>query len=134
MWLSERSGQDASKEQSPGFKFPTNLAGAILFPFHPESLPKSRSAQILSRYRPRALIIAVTRDQQVARQAHLSRGVFPVVCHGAKQETWAEDVDRRVQFGIEMGEFLEFEFLRKFLGRLSILGLVDIPLVGPLLG
>ncbi|KAL7978133.1 hypothetical protein Chor_005120 [Crotalus horridus] len=67
-----------------------------------------RSAQILSRYRPRALIIAVTRDAQVARQAHLSRGVFPVVCHGTKQGTWAEDVDRRVQFGMEMGRVRGF--------------------------
>ncbi|XP_039219261.1 pyruvate kinase PKLR isoform X2 [Crotalus tigris] len=67
-----------------------------------------RSAKILSRYRPRALIIAVTRDAQVARQAHLSRGVFPVVCHGTKQGTWAEDVDRRVQFGMEMGRVRGF--------------------------
>ncbi|XP_058015860.1 pyruvate kinase PKLR isoform X2 [Ahaetulla prasina] len=67
-----------------------------------------RSAQILSRYRPRALIIAVTHDEQVARQAHLSRGIFPVVWHGAKQDSWAEDVDRRVQFGIEMGRVRGF--------------------------
>ncbi|XP_063172766.1 pyruvate kinase PKLR isoform X2 [Candoia aspera] len=67
-----------------------------------------RSAQILSRYRPRALIIAVTRNEQVARQAHLSRGVFPVVWHGTKQDVWAEDVDHRVQFGIEMGQVRGF--------------------------
>ncbi|XP_025027277.1 pyruvate kinase PKLR isoform X4 [Python bivittatus] len=67
-----------------------------------------RSAQILSRYRPRALIIAVTRNEQVARQTHLSRGVFPVMWHGAKQDVWAEDVDRRVQFGIEMGRVRGF--------------------------
>ncbi|XP_032089817.1 pyruvate kinase PKLR isoform X2 [Thamnophis elegans] len=67
-----------------------------------------RSAQILSRYRPRALIIAVTNDEQVARQAHLSRGIFPVLWHGDIQDAWAEDVDRRVQFGIEMGRVRGF--------------------------
>ncbi|KYO32301.1 hypothetical protein Y1Q_0000374 [Alligator mississippiensis] len=78
-------------------------AGAILV------LTKSgRSAQLLSRYRPRALIIAVTRSAQVARQAHLCRGVFPVLYRGAQQEVWADDVDRRVQFGIEMGRVRGF--------------------------
>uniref|UniRef100_A0ACB8G6U3 Uncharacterized protein n=1 Tax=Sphaerodactylus townsendi TaxID=933632 RepID=A0ACB8G6U3_9SAUR len=61
-----------------------------------------RSAQLLSRYRPRALIIAVTRNEQVARQGHLNRGIFPVLWRGAKQEVWADDVDRRVQFGMEI--------------------------------
>ncbi|XP_070622614.1 pyruvate kinase PKLR isoform X2 [Erythrolamprus reginae] len=67
-----------------------------------------RSARILSRYRPRALIIAVTPDEQVARQAHLSRGIFPVVWKGVKQGAWAEDVDRQVHFGIEMGRLRGF--------------------------
>ncbi|XP_060111199.1 pyruvate kinase PKLR [Heteronotia binoei] len=67
-----------------------------------------RSAQLLSRYRPRALIIAVTRNEQVARQVHLNRGVFPVLWRGAKQEVWADDVDRRVQFGMEIGKVRGF--------------------------
>ncbi|XP_077697440.1 pyruvate kinase PKLR isoform X2 [Eretmochelys imbricata] len=62
-----------------------------------------RSAQLLSHYRPRALIIALTRNEQVARQAHLYWGVFPVLYRGAQQKVWADDVDRRVQFSIEMG-------------------------------
>uniref|UniRef100_A0A8D2JB93 Pyruvate kinase n=2 Tax=Varanus komodoensis TaxID=61221 RepID=A0A8D2JB93_VARKO len=67
-----------------------------------------RSAQLLSRYRPRALIIAVTRSEQVAQQVHLCRGVFPVLWRGGKQEVWAEDVDHRVQFGTEIGRVRGF--------------------------
>lgn len=63
-----------------------------------------RSAQLLSHYRPRALIIALTRNEQVARQVHLCRGVFPVLYRGVQQKVWADDVDRRVQFSIEMGK------------------------------
>ena len=62
------------------------------------------SAQLLSRYRPRAAVIAVTRSAQAARQAHLCRGVFPVLYCEPPEDIWADDVDRRVQFGIESGE------------------------------
>lgn len=67
-----------------------------------------RSAQVLSRYRPRAPIIAVTRNEQVARQAHLNRGVFPVIYRESQLEVWADDVDRRVQFGTEVGKVRGF--------------------------
>ncbi|KAM9114731.1 LOW QUALITY PROTEIN: pyruvate kinase PKLR [Pangshura tecta] len=67
-----------------------------------------RSAQLLSHYWPCALIIAVTRNKQVARQAHLCWGVFPVLYRGAQQKVWADDVDRRVQFSIEMGRVRGF--------------------------
>lgn len=41
-----------------------------------------RSAHLLSKYRPRCPIIAVTRYAQVARQCHLHRGILPLFYKG----------------------------------------------------
>ncbi|KAK2121007.1 hypothetical protein P7K49_002393 [Saguinus oedipus] len=63
-----------------------------------------RSAHQVARYRPRAPIIAVTRNAQTACQAHLYRGIFPVLCKDPIQEAWAEDVDLRVNLAINVGK------------------------------
>ncbi|MCJ8733591.1 hypothetical protein PDJAM_G00225350 [Pangasius djambal] len=63
-----------------------------------------RSAHLLSRYRPRAPIIAVTRNGQTARQAHLYRGIFPVFYNSPPHDVWAEDVDLRVNFAMDVGK------------------------------
>ncbi|XP_005393678.1 PREDICTED: pyruvate kinase PKM isoform X2 [Chinchilla lanigera] len=63
-----------------------------------------RSAHQVARYRPRAPIIAVTRNPQTARQAHLYRGIFPVLCKDAVQQAWAEDVDLRVNLAMNVGK------------------------------
>lgn len=63
-----------------------------------------RSAHLLSRYRPRCPIIAVTRSPQVARQSQLLRGVFPVLFHPLPAPVWADDVDNRVDFGMDIGK------------------------------
>uniref|UniRef100_A0A673AD12 Pyruvate kinase n=1 Tax=Sphaeramia orbicularis TaxID=375764 RepID=A0A673AD12_9TELE len=67
-----------------------------------------RSAHMLSRYRPRAPIIAVTRCGQTARQAHLYRGVYPVLYTKPANDVWAEDVDLRVNFALEVGKYRKF--------------------------
>ncbi|XP_068131859.1 pyruvate kinase PKM isoform X1 [Hyperolius riggenbachi] len=63
-----------------------------------------RSAHLVSRYRPRAPIIAVTRNGQTARQAHLYRGIFPVLYKEPVNQSWAEDVDHRVNFAMDIGK------------------------------
>lgn len=63
-----------------------------------------RSAHQVARYRPRAPIIAVTRNPQTARQAHLYRGIFPVLCKDAVLNAWAEDVDLRVNLAMDVGK------------------------------
>uniref|UniRef100_A0A6Q2XIR7 Pyruvate kinase n=1 Tax=Esox lucius TaxID=8010 RepID=A0A6Q2XIR7_ESOLU len=67
-----------------------------------------RSAQLLSRYRPRCPIVAVTRTPQVARQSQLLRGVFPALFHPLPAPVWADDVDNRVNFGIDIGKVRGF--------------------------
>ncbi|KAK2834548.1 hypothetical protein Q7C36_015249 [Tachysurus vachellii] len=67
-----------------------------------------RSAHLLSRYRPRALIMAVTRNEQTARQCHLYRGIYPILYNKPANDMWAEDVDLRVSFALEMGKAQKF--------------------------
>ena len=49
--------------------------------------------------------MAVTRNEQTARQCHLYRGIFPVFYNQPAHDVWAEDVDMRVNFAMEMGQF-----------------------------
>ncbi|XP_041970421.1 pyruvate kinase-like isoform X2 [Aricia agestis] len=62
-----------------------------------------RSAHLLSKYRPRCPVIAVTRHAQTARQAHLFRGVLPIVYSESPASDWLKDVDNRVQYGLKFG-------------------------------
>ncbi|KAL7420866.1 Pyruvate kinase [Cryptotrichosporon argae] len=62
------------------------------------------SARLLSKYRPQCPIICVTRNEQTARQLHLSRGVYPVHFpepRGIPSDKWQVDVDNRIRFGLK---------------------------------
>jgi len=63
-----------------------------------------RSAHLISKYKPKCPIIAVTRFSQTARQCHLYRGILPLAYNAPPQSDWMKDVDDRVQFGVRFGK------------------------------
>lgn len=66
-----------------------------------------RTAQSVSSFRPRCPILAVTRDEVVARQLRVQRGVVPIVYTAATVSPWEKDVEARLQHAIKFGERLE---------------------------
>ncbi|KAG0246377.1 pyruvate kinase [Mortierella sp. GBAus27b] len=59
------------------------------------------TARLVSKYRPQANVVIVTRKESTARQIHLSRGCYPFIYTEPKVEDWQEDVDNRLRFGID---------------------------------
>ncbi|VDM98065.1 unnamed protein product [Thelazia callipaeda] len=63
-----------------------------------------RSASLVSRYRPMMPVFAVCRDEQVARQLHLLRGIFPLHYEASREIDWSSDVDARISYGLSIGK------------------------------
>jgi len=62
------------------------------------------TARLISKYRPQCPIVCVTRNEQTARQLHLSRGVYPVHYpepRGVPADKWQVDVDNRIRHGLK---------------------------------
>ncbi|KAF8314985.1 pyruvate kinase [Clavulina sp. PMI_390] len=62
------------------------------------------SARLISKYRPSVPILAVTRNEQTARQMHLHRGCYPFWYpepRGIADHQWQQDVDNRIRFGMK---------------------------------
>ncbi|XP_042229419.1 pyruvate kinase-like isoform X3 [Homarus americanus] len=71
-----------------------------------------RSAQLVSQYKPRCPIMAVTRFPQVARQCHLYRGIIPIHYtedeDAERLEDWMDDVNARVDYAVGYGKERDF--------------------------
>ena len=70
-----------------------------------------RTAHLVSKYRPRCPIIAVSRYQQTTRQAHLYRGIVPLYFKDPPLDDWTRDVDARIEAAIALGK------KRNFIGK-----------------
>ena len=71
-------------------------------------LSSCRTAQVLSHYRPRCPTILITRNSQVARQAHLSRGLFPLYYDEPRENNWSDDVNARLLYAVKTGQNMGF--------------------------
>eukprot|EP00794_Sanderia_malayensis_P019505 gene19505-21433_t len=82
--------------------FKVNAAAIIVFS------TSGRTARILSHYRPRCPIILIARDETVARQAHLPRGLFPLYYGESREKNWSDDVNARLMYGVTTGRDMGF--------------------------
>lgn len=67
-----------------------------------------RTAHLISQYRPRCPIIAVSRFKQTTRQAHLYRGIIPLYFSQSALDDWPQDIDVRIQAAINFGKSRKF--------------------------
>ncbi|EDW39994.1 GL15445 [Drosophila persimilis] len=63
-----------------------------------------RSAALVSKFRPRCPVMAVTRCERSARMVYIHRGVVPVLYTAEPSSEYAEDVDERVAFALTVAK------------------------------
>ncbi|XP_050667601.1 pyruvate kinase-like isoform X2 [Leptidea sinapis] len=57
-----------------------------------------KTAHVVSKYKPRCPIVAVTRYAPIARQMHMYRGIIPLIYEAPPDVDWQTDLDKRVRF------------------------------------
>lgn len=67
-----------------------------------------KSAQIVSWFKPRCIIVGITRFERTARQMSILRGVAPLHFGGPNMADWCVDVEQRFQYGIAYGKEIGF--------------------------
>uniref|UniRef100_A0A0N5APA6 Pyruvate kinase n=1 Tax=Syphacia muris TaxID=451379 RepID=A0A0N5APA6_9BILA len=63
-----------------------------------------KTAQLLSRYRPPVMVLAITRYPRVARQLRLFRGVTSICYKGERAAAWEIDLDNRIKYCTDIGK------------------------------
>lgn len=68
-----------------------------------------KSAQLVSWFRPRCVVLAITSFERTARQLHLWRSICPLLYPGpCLKNNWFANLDLRFQFGITFGKEVGF--------------------------
>jgi len=63
-----------------------------------------KTAQMISKYRPRCPVILVSRYTQTTRIGHLHRAIIPLLYEKEKNPEWIKDIDERVEAAIDFGK------------------------------
>lgn len=68
-----------------------------------------KSAQLISWFRPRCVVLAVTNFERTARQLHMWRSICPIIYNGpCLKNNWFANLDLKFQYGITFGKEVGF--------------------------
>jgi len=89
--------------------FARNLSAIIVFSM------SGRTARLVAKYRPACPIVCVTTDPITARQACISRGVYPVLVKEkfTGTESWLEYIERQLQAAVYECKYGNIKILQK---------------------